>query len=406
MFYLMKTWNVFIAIIISCLFITLISDNSGISLNKYEEDNGKILSLKPRSKNETGIYQHQNLVTIDGTNSSFLSIQDAIDNCKERDTLIIWPGQYNETIYVNKQVNLVGIDRNSTIINGEYKSSTIEIISDNCLIENLTVINSSRALRVLEFELYTGINEAGLWIDSSRNVIRNCRFIDNGYGIVILNGDENVIENCVFEKGEFSGIRIDSYDYKNRVRFCYFFPDSGGCGGRGIIESNVFDGCSLRIGSSSTAKNNRIYSSYWEGIDISDTYWIKNHTIIEDNIITNCGIGIFSFWSHYFTIRNNIIRDSEREGMNIFEASDFKIIDNTIENSGKAGIDIEFCNNVVIKSNTITNSGGKDIIIDSQSFFVTIEDNKADVENGSIKRNLCCGSICSVPILITYFPHI
>jgi pectin methylesterase-like acyl-CoA thioesterase len=49
---------------------------------------------------------------------NYTKIQDAIDNASEGDTIFVHNGIYNENITIIKTINLIGEDKNTTIING------------------------------------------------------------------------------------------------------------------------------------------------------------------------------------------------------------------------------------------------------------------------------------------------
>ena len=45
-------------------------------------------------------------------------IQQAIDNASYGDTIFVYPGRYKENIVIDKIITLIGVDRNTTIIDG------------------------------------------------------------------------------------------------------------------------------------------------------------------------------------------------------------------------------------------------------------------------------------------------
>jgi len=54
----------------------------------------------------------------DGT-ADYTKIQDAIDNASDFDTIFVFSGTYYETLIINKSINLLGEDRENTIIDGK-----------------------------------------------------------------------------------------------------------------------------------------------------------------------------------------------------------------------------------------------------------------------------------------------
>ena len=68
------------------------------------------------------------------------SIQFAINNANEGDTILVEAGNYYESIVVNKTVNIVGEDANATVIDGNGTANYIfHVTSNNVTIENFTL---------------------------------------------------------------------------------------------------------------------------------------------------------------------------------------------------------------------------------------------------------------------------
>jgi len=63
---------------------------------------------------------------------NYLKIQDAIDNSTENDTVIVFEGIYNESIVVNKPINIIGLDQNNVIINAN-DSLYVFLIRSSCI---------------------------------------------------------------------------------------------------------------------------------------------------------------------------------------------------------------------------------------------------------------------------------
>ncbi|UCD12997.1 MAG: hypothetical protein JSW60_05370, partial [Thermoplasmatales archaeon] len=67
----------------------------------------------------TGVRLTGNIFYVgDNGSGNYSSIQDAIDNASGGDTINVFNGLYNENIILNKSINLVGENKDSTIING------------------------------------------------------------------------------------------------------------------------------------------------------------------------------------------------------------------------------------------------------------------------------------------------
>lgn len=69
------------------------------------------------------------------------SIQDAIDNVSDGDTIYVRAGVYYEHVVVNKAVVLVGENRDTTIIDGSHVGIVVNITRDSISISGFTIQN-------------------------------------------------------------------------------------------------------------------------------------------------------------------------------------------------------------------------------------------------------------------------
>ncbi|UCE38360.1 MAG: hypothetical protein JSW00_03745 [Thermoplasmata archaeon] len=76
---------------------------------------------------------------------NFTSIQEAIDNASEGDTIYVYNGTYYENVVVNKSIDLVGENKSRTIIDGQKNAATL-LIRDtiDVSVNNFSIHNGSR----------------------------------------------------------------------------------------------------------------------------------------------------------------------------------------------------------------------------------------------------------------------
>ena len=135
----------------------------------------------------------------------YTHIQWAIDNASDGDTVHIRAGVYNESIVIDKTINLIGNNMNDTIIHYDG------FLGDNILM-NITHdwvnISGFKMIFTLPYRWpYTGI-----YLKSANNCkISNNNCSNNYFGIKIEQGSNNIIKDNIFNQNEF-GIHADSFN--------------------------------------------------------------------------------------------------------------------------------------------------------------------------------------------------
>jgi len=75
--------------------------------------------------------------------NNYTKIQDAIDNASNGDTVFVYNGTYNEGLNVNKSIDLIGEDKNTTIIKGSNWGLVVFISADYVIFSNFTIQNQN-----------------------------------------------------------------------------------------------------------------------------------------------------------------------------------------------------------------------------------------------------------------------
>jgi nitrous oxidase accessory protein len=110
----------------------------------------------------------------------YSTIQEAINNAVDGDTIFVRAGTYYEHVVVNKTVSLVGEDVNATIIDGKDTRHVVYVVQNNVNITGFTVRNSGHT--------HMPDLDAGICLNGTIGcVISENRAIDNGFsGISLL----------------------------------------------------------------------------------------------------------------------------------------------------------------------------------------------------------------------------
>ncbi len=343
--------------------------------------------------------------------NNYTKIQDAIDNASDGDTVFVFSGLYIEgEIEIEKSINLIGEDKETTIIDGNqslwviglinmYKVERVEVTgftiqNGRTGLVHDTGINSEKNIKNEKNEylssagIYDNIfrdNENGIvlgwWssnvgigknevlgneigvilIYSEYNSIYKNTIVNNDIGIYLVIGcHENSIDSNIISYNKKNGIYLDNIGFNE---ICY-----------NTISYNEYDGI-LVDNSYGVFEKNQIYQNNGSGISVfnnSGGFWIYNNEIfnnklhgikfqncnlsgIADNNIyghkSGCGISLQESENNRNLIEKNKIEDN-KFGINI-TGNENDINNNTIKDNSKIGVLLESSNSNVISDNDI-----------------------------------------------------
>ena len=214
-------------------------------------------------------------------------IQDVVDNASDGDTVYVFSGVYSDFFYnhyfgysvlINKTINLIGEDKNTTIIDGQNitKQRNIIIQADSITITGFTIRYCGTTY------LDTGI----LIIDTNNNTISNCIFYENHFAIFQMSGKYNIVKNNDFQENTYC-IEIEGKEnnfFNNNLR-----KNVNGIvieGKENMIFDNIITENEIAIGlggNNNIVTNNHIFNNT-RGIGIFNS---KGNGIEKNNIILN-----------------------------------------------------------------------------------------------------------------------
>lgn len=196
---------------------------------------------------------------------NYTTIHDAIDNVSAGGLVIIYPGEFHETLVLEKSVELRGSGQNTTIINGSRTGNVITIASDNVSIQDLTVTGSQ-----LVFP------RAGIMVKANGSRVTNVTSTDNFYGAILWWGTHSAV---------FEGDSI----YANHRCGIYFSHSSGNRINWNRFLDNPFNGCGLYEGSNGNVIAGNLFArNGFCGVNIRDSS--QNH--ISGNLFENNTIAV------------------------------------------------------------------------------------------------------------------
>jgi nitrous oxidase accessory protein len=180
------------------------------------------------------------------------TINAALQNATDGDTILIRVGTYNETITITKAITLKGEDTNRTIINGNMSGTAIQILHDNVtgLTVNYGSVNTPMTYWIEGFPAdwapkwgdydanqypkegghfirYGEWRIAGIHLQNSKhcNIYGN-KILDCGEGIWLWKSSQNNIYGNVLERNDY-GLAVDE-SYNNTVTGNTFADGGGG----------------------------------------------------------------------------------------------------------------------------------------------------------------------------------
>ena len=265
-----------------------------------------ITNVTTIDKKVSGSWNTHSILYVGGIGpSNYTKIQDAIDNPSDDYTIYVHAGIYQENIKIDKQIMLIGENRNSTIIKGTGYKDVVKIENDKVTITNFTIQNSGLSGRD------AGIEILGNKTNIHHNILNNCTI-----GLYLYHSTNNIIYTNSF---------ISNRDY----------------------------GIFLHYSHNNTISHNKFLFNRW-GIYL--IYSIQN-TITNNNINSNLHKGIWiSRISHYNNISNNIIHSNGDYGIFLYRSNTNTISKNTISNNCNGIYPFYAGYNIITQNNFISNT--------------------------------------------------
>jgi len=206
--------------------------------------------------------------------SNYRTIQEAVAEANDGDTIYVKPGNYSEEVILNKSLSIMPLlgESGPVILQGSGKNTGITVSSDGCHLEGLT------------FQGYSG---AAIHLLSRGNRIENSVFEDASPAILATGSEGNTITGNLIRNCQ-GGVALRESSANNSI------------GGNEISGCNI----SIFLGESNGNRisENSITDAYW-GI------WLDNSSLvqIEKNIISSRGFGILLLNGSDISVADNLV---------------------------------------------------------------------------------------------------
>jgi parallel beta-helix repeat protein len=226
---------------------------------------------------------------------NYTKIQDAIDNASDGDTVYVYNGTYDGNISVNKSINLLGENKETTIIDGINSWDVVTIYADFVVLNNFTVKNSEYPYDCIQLHsnyntiennniVNTSVGISLSHFESSYNTIRRNNISNNDAGIFIPANDYNNISENIISSNNIYGITLYALGHKNII-YRNKFISNGHCNIQIFEEANFPNGSFSQneVINNTFLGNGRnarliihdfisLFSNKWQG-----NYWSRPH---------------------------------------------------------------------------------------------------------------------------------
>lgn len=233
---------------------------------------------------------------------NYTKIQEAVYNANSEDIVFVYSGTYFENIIINKTINLIGEDKNTTIVDSNGNDFALKITANGVIITEISIQNSTKGIYIFHADLVTisqniiqnndiGIN---LLYSSKTNIFNN--FITNNQkGIHLYNSSYNDINNNFIINQILYGIFFDLSSKNNNIS------------SNNILENNL----GICIWDFNSNDNNITMNDI-----ISNKYGImlrhQDNNIFENNFIENfIGIMFHGFFNNDIINNNFFSKNNE-----------------------------------------------------------------------------------------------
>jgi parallel beta-helix repeat protein len=257
------------------------------------------------------------VITVGPTGCEYSSIQAAVDAAASGDIIQVQSGAYYEKVDVNKQLTLQGINTGigKPVVDAEFSGSSFTLNEDGIILEGFAATNSEN--------LSISTCAAGVYVYSNHNIIRNNDFVNNVFGIRLVQSRDNVM---ISNKVSNNGFGIDLDSSINNTITQNIIEGNYQCGSLKIPNlgngqtCSLGDGIRLKYSSGNNITYNEIKNNC-EGITLESSHL---NTITHNEMAYNLGNIDSKYSSNNIITPNRIIeyRAFKGSGIDFCEAGD------------------------------------------------------------------------------------
>ncbi len=367
------------------------------------------------------------------------TIQDGINASNDGDTVFVYSGIYNERVIVNKTINLIGEDKDTTIIDGVGGITVVSIVVNWVNISGFTICKGDVGLRIIANNVTVEnciFNESRIGLLVTPEIFYDDFRMDKGWtgygspaqwerGPAQSGGGDPGFDHSDSEDNYIVGNNISGCYQKNIVGTQWLTSPQIDCSGiynvkfsfwRWLGVEDHWDDAYIDVYDGSS------WQQIWDGSGTLDTNWTLQEFDVSSYADNNplfrvrFGLGptdfIFNYcgWNIddvkiigtpiravYNNIQNNIFESNEENGIYLQNSNLNRLENNTIFNNGNGiYLDSTSPKNIIIGNNASNNEYG----ISIRSNFNTIEGNNVSFNECGIYLASSLGNILTKNIMI------
>jgi parallel beta-helix repeat protein len=235
----------------------------------------------------------------------FLTVQEAIDNANDYDTVYVKDGIYLESVLVWKPLTITGMSKEGTIIEFDDPYAML-IVANKVSISNLTVRGTSVG--------------AGLILQASYCTIEDMIVRDNLWGLWVNRGYYNVVRDVQCLDNDWQGVLVEEADYTLV---------------QGVTSKGNNEGINVRAAIGTTIKGCTLVENRVHGLLVTA---LLGSYDTEDVSVLNCEIS-----------------NNSADGINIADTDMVTVQGCTVDDNAWSAIRFDRCNDVVVRGCSIRN---------------------------------------------------
>jgi hypothetical protein len=192
-----------------------------------------------------------NILYVGGTGpNNYTTIQSAIDDAVDGDIVFVYDDSspYTENIIIDSSINLIGEDKNTTVIDGSKRGDAVKTTDDGIIFTGFTVRNGAVNIhsdnnQIIDNIITDGGKGVRIEYKGSNNLIKGNRIVHHTYG-VYLKDDDEVCDNNLFTENfiahnRYTGI-FDDDRYGGTIATWNVIADNGDWEGYTQTNKGIF----------------------------------------------------------------------------------------------------------------------------------------------------------------------